>query len=382
MARDRLAAAQQASEAVAQLTRQRDTARVVADAAVATHTASVAAVNERRRLRAEIEERSTAADELVAVAAEAAQAHSTARQTVDAAQAAAEKVVEGRKVLVSLTSDRNQAATGQAKAQGRPGPPPREAVPGVRHIVAVGSGKGGVGKSTVAVNLALSFAAEGLRTGLLDADLYGPSIPKLLGIEGKPAVREDGIFSPHDAYGLKAMSIGSMLTADQAVVWRGPMATSALRQLLRESDWGGLDVLVVDLPPGTGDIQISLVQQVPLAGAVIVSTPQDLALIDAKKAIDMLRRTNIPLLGLVENMSYFVAPDTGTRYDIFGHGGAQAAASRLGLPFLGEVPLHMTIRETSDAGRPVVASDPAGAEAQAFRAIAANILSAHPELRP
>jgi ATP-binding protein involved in chromosome partitioning len=160
------------------------------------------------------------------------------------------------------------------------------------------------------------------------------------------------------------------------------MATSALRQLLRESDWGGLDVLVVDLPPGTGDIQISLVQQVELSGVVIVSTPQDLALIDAKKAIDMLKRTNVPLYGLVENMSYFVAPDTGARYDIFGYGGAAAAAERLGLPFLGEVPLHMTVRETSDTGRPVVATNPDGAEATAFRAIAKTILSAHPELRP
>ncbi|RYE82230.1 MAG: ATP-binding protein, partial [Hyphomicrobiales bacterium] len=274
-----------------------------------------------------------------------------------------------------------QAAQGHAQSHARPLPSGREAVTGIRHVIAVGSGKGGVGKSTVAVNLALSFAAEGLRTGLLDADLYGPSIPKLLGLEGQPAVREDGIFAPHEAYGLKAMSIGSMLTADQAVVWRGPMATSALRQLLRESDWGELDVLVVDLPPGTGDIQISLVQQVPLTGAVIVSTPQDMALIDAKKAIDMLRRTNVPLLGLVENMSYFVAPDTGKRYDIFGHGGAKAAAARLGLPFLGEVPLHMAIRETSDAGRPVVATDPHGAEAQAFSAIATRLLAAHPQLR-
>jgi ATP-binding protein involved in chromosome partitioning len=295
-----------------------------------------------------------------------------------AAQQAAEKVVEGRKVMVSVTSDKAQAAQSHA----RPLPSGREAVNGIRHVIAVGSGKGGVGKSTVAVNLALSLAAEGLRVGILDADLYGPSIPKLLGLEGQPAVREDGIFAPHTAYGLKAMSIGSMLTADQAVVWRGPMATSALRQLLRESDWGTLDVLVVDLPPGTGDIQISLVQQVPLTGAVIVSTPQDLALIDAKKAIDMLRRTNVPLLGLVENMSYFIAPDTGARYDIFGHGGARTAAQRLDLPFLGEVPLHMTIRETSDAGRPVVASAPDGAEAQAFRAIARSILAAHPELRP
>ncbi len=298
------------------------------------------------------------------------------------AQAAAEKVAEGRKVMVSLTSDRAQAATGQAKAQGRPGPPPREAVPGIRHIVAVGSGKGGVGKSTVAVNLALGLAAEGLRTGLLDADLYGPSVPRLLGLEGKPAVRDDGIFAPHEAYGLKAMSIGSMLTPNQAVVWRGPMATSALRQLLRETDWGGLDVLVVDLPPGTGDIQISLVQQVPLLGAVIVSTPQDLALIDARKAMDMLLRTGVPILGLVENMSYFIAPDTGRRYDIFGHGGAQAAAAAHDIPFLGEIPLVMSIRESSDAGRPVVATDPDGPEAAAFRAIARAILAGHPQLRP
>ena len=177
------------------------------------------------------------------------------------------------------------------------------------------------------------------------------------------------------------MSIGPMLTPNQAVVWRGPMATSALRQLLRESDWGQLDVLVVDLPPGTGDIHISLVQQVPLTGAVIVSTPQDLALIDAKKAIDMLSRTGVPILGLVENMSYFVAPDTGARYDIFGHGGAHRAAESAGFPFLGEVPLVMGIRESSDAGSPVVASDPEGAESRAFRAIANAILAAHPELR-
>jgi ATP-binding protein involved in chromosome partitioning len=251
----------------------------------------------------------------------------------------------------------------------------------VRHIVAVASGKGGVGKSTTAVNLALAFAAAGLRTGLLDADLYGPSIPRLLGIEGKPAVRADGIFAPHQAYGLKAISIGSMLTPGQAVVWRGPMATSALRQMLRETDWGGLDLLVVDLPPGTGDIHISLCQQVPLDGAVIVSTPQDLALIDARKAIDMLHRLAVPLLGLIENMSYFVAPDTGRRYDIFGHGGAREAAPDLGLPFLGEVPLVMAIRETSDAGRPVVATAPEGPEASAYRAIVAELLRQAPALK-
>ncbi|MEO8884265.1 MAG: Mrp/NBP35 family ATP-binding protein [Devosia sp.] len=294
------------------------------------------------------------------------------------AQRLVESLAEGRKVMISLTADKATAQHAHART---PGPPAKEAVPGVKHIIAIASGKGGVGKSTTAVNLALALAAEGLRIGLLDADLYGPSIPKLLGIEGKPAVRADGIFSPHLAYGLKAISIGSMLTADQAVVWRGPMATAALRQLLRETDWGGLDVLVVDLPPGTGDIQISLCQQVPLAGAVIVSTPQDLALIDAKKAIDMLKRLQIPLLGLIENMSYFVAPDTGKRYDIFGHGGAQTAAGRMNMPFLGEVPLVMSIRETSDAGTPVVATAPDGAEAAAYRAIVAELLRTSPGLR-
>jgi ATP-binding protein involved in chromosome partitioning len=282
-----------------------------------------------------------------------------------------------------VTSDRAPPKpTGQAAAHGRPGPAPKSPVPGVRNIVVVGSGKGGVGKSTVATNLALAFAAEGLRVGLLDADLYGPSVPKLLGIEGKPAVREDGIFSPHDAYGLKVMSIGSMLTPGQAVVWRGPMATSALRQLLRETDWGGLDLLVVDLPPGTGDIQISLFQQAELAGAIVVSTPQDLALIDAQKAIDMMKRLSVPLLGLIENMSYFVAPDTGRRYDIFGHGGAAAAAEGMGLPFLGEVPLEMAIRESSDAGRPVVATDPRGPQSAAFIAIAREVLRRAPQLQP
>jgi ATP-binding protein involved in chromosome partitioning len=296
----------------------------------------------------------------------------------EAAQRAAESLAEGRKVMISLTADKATATHAHAR---QPGPPAKESVPGVKHIIAVASGKGGVGKSTTAVNLALAFAVEGLRTGLLDADLYGPSIPKLLGVEGRPTVRSDGIFSPHLAYGLKAISIGSMLTPGQAVVWRGPMATAALRQLLRETDWGGLDLLVVDLPPGTGDIQISLCQQVPLDGAVIVSTPQDLALIDAQKAIDMLKRLSVPLLGLVENMSYFVAPDTGRRYDIFGHGGAQAAASGFGMPFLGEVPLVMAIRETSDAGRPIVATDSDGPEAAAYRAIARELLERYPVLR-
>jgi len=294
------------------------------------------------------------------------------------AAAVAQQLAGVRKVMVSLTSGKPPPKAGPTFSHGKPVPAGKTAVPGIKRIIAVGSGKGGVGKSTTAVNIALALHAEALRVGILDADLYGPSIPKLLGIEDQPAIRDDGIFSPHDAFGLKAMSIGSMLTKDQAVVWRGPMATSALRQLLRETDWGTLDILIIDLPPGTGDIHISLFQQAEVDGVVIVSTPQDLALIDAKKAIDMLRRLDVPLLGLVENMSYFIAPDTGTRYDIFGHGGAEAAAADLGLRFLGAIPLVMAIREGSDAGQPPVAAAPDGPEAEAFRNIARRILAIRP----
>lgn len=293
---------------------------------------------------------------------------------------AATAAAEGRKVMVSLTADRTPSGAGKGGAapQPRQAPPAKSRVAGIANIIPVASGKGGVGKSTCAVNLALALHAKGLKVGLLDADLYGPSVPKLLGLEGKPAVREDGIFMAHEAYGIKAISIGSMLAKDQAVVWRGPMASSALRQLLRETEWGALDVLIVDLPPGTGDIQISLCQGVELDGAVIVSTPQDLALIDARKAIDMFARLSIRLLGLIENMSYFIAPDTGARYDIFGHGGAHKAADELGMPFLGEVPLHMDIRSQSDAGVPIVVSAPDSAEAKAFLEIAEKIQNALP----
>lgn len=293
----------------------------------------------------------------------------------EAAIAAAQALAQGRKVMVSITSEK---PNGPKFSHGSPQPAGKTRVKGVRRILAIGSGKGGVGKSTTAVNIALSLAAEGLKVGILDADLYGPSVPKLLGIEGRPTVRDDGIFAPHEAFGLKAMSIGSMLVPGQAVVWRGPMATSGLRQLLRETDWGELDLLVIDLPPGTGDIHIGLFQQAVVDGVVIVSTPQDLALIDAQKAIDMLRRMEVPILGLVENMSYFIAPDTGRRYDIFGTGGAERAAARLGLNFLGPIPLVMSIREGSDAGAPPVATDPEGPEAAAYRAIARNIVLSLP----
>ncbi len=291
------------------------------------------------------------------------------------AQEAIEAVAKGRKVMVSLTSNepKQQANPAQTSAPKRSAIN-KQPVAGIKKIITIASGKGGVGKSTCSVNLALALKASGLKVGLLDADLYGPSIPKLLKLEGKPASREDGNFIAFDAYGIKAMSIGPMVEADKAVVWRGPMATSALRQLLRETDWGELDVLVIDLPPGTGDIQISLSQQVEIDGAVIVSTPQDLALIDAKKAISMFSMLDIKILGIVENMSYFVAPDTGNRYDIFGHGGAKIAAQEMDLDFLGEVPLVMNIREKSDAGEPVVATEPNSEEAKAFINIANKLI--------
>ncbi|MEX0852830.1 MAG: Mrp/NBP35 family ATP-binding protein [Bauldia sp.] len=254
----------------------------------------------------------------------------------------------------------------------RPTPPGKAGVPGVDAIIAVASGKGGVGKSTVAVNLALALKANGLRVGILDADIYGPSMPRLLHLTGRPEAIGGRTLKPMEAYGVKVMSMGFLVDEETPMIWRGPMVVSALSQMLREVAWGELDVLVVDMPPGTGDAQLTMAQQVPLAGAVIVSTPQDLALIDARKGLHMFERVSVPVLGIVENMSYFVAPDTGKRYDIFGHGGAKAEAERLGVPFLGEVPLVIAIRETSDAGTPIVIAEPDGPHARVFRDIAAR----------
>ena len=243
----------------------------------------------------------------------------------------------------------------------------------VGSIIAVASGKGGVGKSTTAVNLALALSAGGRNVGLLDADIYGPSIPRMTGIAGKPTTRDGKTLDPMEKYGLKVMSIGFMIDEETPMIWRGPMVQSALTQMLRDVNWGSLDILVVDMPPGTGDAQLTMAQQVPLSGAVIVSTPQDIALLDARKGLNMFRKVDVPVLGLIENMSYFLCPNCGHQSDIFGHGGARSEAARLGTPFLGEVPLNVAIRETSDAGQPIVATEPDSPHADAYRAIAANV---------
>jgi ATP-binding protein involved in chromosome partitioning len=245
-------------------------------------------------------------------------------------------------------------------------------IPGVRAIIAVASGKGGVGKSTVAVNLALGLVALNFKTGLLDADIYGPSAPRLLDIKEKP--ESDGKqLKPIVRYGLKTMSIGFLVDEDTPMIWRGPMVMGALTQMLSDVAWAPLDILVVDMPPGTGDAQLTLAQRVPLAGAVIVSTPQDLALIDARKGLAMFRKTEVPILGIVENMSLFICPTCGTEHHIFGHGGARETAAALGAEFLGEIPLVPAIRETSDAGTPIVASRPNSPEANAFLTLARRV---------
>jgi ATP-binding protein involved in chromosome partitioning len=248
-------------------------------------------------------------------------------------------------------------------------------VAGIKHMIAVASGKGGVGKSTTATNLALGLQAIGLKTGILDADIYGPSQPRLLGLAGRPQVAHGNTLRPMQAFGLEAMSMGFLVDEGTPIIWRGPMVVSALTQMLRDVDWGDLDVLVIDMPPGTGDVQLTMAQQVPLSGAIIVSTPQDLALIDARKGLNMFRKVDVPVLGIIENMSYFICPKCGGRSDIFGHGGAKAEAEKLGIPFLGAVPLHMDIRATSDTGQPIVASSPDSPHAQIYRDIAAKAWS-------
>ena len=295
---------------------------------------------------------------------------------------AAEKTVDSIPGVLSVTAV--LTAERAAPAAQRPQPEPhahghgdragaRALVPGVKAIIAVASGKGGVGKSTVASNLALALARQGHAVGLLDADIYGPSQPRMLGIRGRPTSADGKILEPMQAYGIKVMSMGFLVAEETPMIWRGPMVMSALQQLLRDVNWGALDFMIVDLPPGTGDAQLTMAQQVPLAGAVIVSTPQDIALIDARKGLNMFRKVDVPVLGIIENMSYFACPNCGHVTHIFSHGGAREEAERLGVEFLGEVPLDMAIRETSDQGRPIVMSQPDSPHATAFLHIADRV---------
>lgn len=283
-------------------------------------------------------------------------------------------------LLVVITAEREAAPAPEAprlkkRPTDAPGPdmrPQSAAIPGIKTIVAVASGKGGVGKSTTAANLALGLRSLGLKVGLLDADIYGPSVPRLFAITDRPEIRDDRVI-PIEKYGISVMSMGFLMEEENPVIWRGPMVVSALMQMTREVDWGALDVLVLDMPPGTGDAQLTMAQQVPLQGAVIVSTPQDLALIDARKGLKMFKNVDVPILGIIENMSTFICPHCGESSDIFGHGGAEADAARLGVPFLGAIPLHMDIRLHSDAGTPVVVAEPDGPHAAAYRNIALRI---------
>ena len=296
------------------------------------------------------------------------------------AEAAIRAIPGVQGAVVTLTAEAARGVGGGAPGHGHQGEAPRrhgrpsEPLPGVKHIIAVASGKGGVGKSTVACNLAVGLARLGLKVGVLDADLFGPSMPKLFGIHSKPSLAPDGQkLIPLESFGVKVMSIGFLIDEGAPVVWRSPMVISALNQLLREVAWGELDVLVADMPPGTGDTQLTMAQNVPLAGAVIVSTPQDLALIDARRGISMFNQVKVPLIGIVENMSYFVCPHCGERTDVFSHGGARREAEKLGIPFLGEAPLDVAIRAHSDDGRPVVEAMPESPQANAFLEIARRV---------
>jgi ATP-binding protein involved in chromosome partitioning len=301
-------------------------------------------------------------------------------KSMEGLRAVVEKVVSElpgvNKVLVALTAEQQQARPVGPKVSSSQ--QLRHGVPGVKHLVAVASGKGGVGKSTTAINLALGLHSLGLKVAVLDADVYGPSMPKLFGLTGKPEASdaEGKRMKPMTRYGIEVASIGFLVDEDTPMIWRGPMVMSALTQLLREVSWGETDVMIVDMPPGTGDAQLTLAQQTPLSGAVIVSTPQDLALIDARKGLNMFRKVNVPVIGIVENMSYFVCTKCGERHEIFGHGGAREEANRLGVPFLGEVPLDKEVRIRSDSGEPVVVSMPDSLHATIYKDIARQVWAA------
>ncbi|MEY8881165.1 iron-sulfur cluster carrier protein ApbC [Donghicola sp. XS_ASV15] len=279
------------------------------------------------------------------------------------------------KVSVAMTAHSAAPKPPELKGTARPKPAGPEPVPGVARIIAIASGKGGVGKSTVSANIATALAAEGRKVGLLDADVYGPSQPRMLGVTGRPASPDNKTILPLRNHGVTMMSLGLMTQEDEAVVWRGPMLMGALQQMLFQVQWGALDVLIVDLPPGTGDVQMTLAQKTHLNGAIIVSTPQDIALLDARKGIDMFNKLNTPIYGLIENMSTHICSNCGHEEHIFGHGGVAKQAEKMGVPLLAEVPLHLDIRTASDGGAPIVVSQPDSPQAQVFRGIAKQLIA-------
>ncbi len=295
-------------------------------------------------------------------------------QALEPLRQAAERAVQSLKGVTSATVVLTAHRGGPAAPAARPAAAQKSLAPGIRAIIAVASGKGGVGKSTTAVNLAIALSVEGAKVGLLDADVYGPSMPRMMGISGKPATEDGKTLVPLRNHGIAVMSMGFLIDEEKPMIWRGPMVASAIQQMLRDVNWGVLDILVVDMPPGTGDAQLTLAQQVPLAGAVIVTTPQDIALLDARKGLNMFRKVDVPVLGIIENMSYFICPHCQGRSEIFAHGGAREEARRLEVDFLGEIPLDIAIRETSDGGHPIVIAQPDSAHATSYRAIARTVL--------
>jgi ATP-binding protein involved in chromosome partitioning len=309
-------------------------------------------------------------------------AHAAAWETVRRNAETAVRALPGvTTALVTLTAER-PAAPPPAKSPPATAPKRPPSLADVRHVIAVASGKGGVGKSTTACNLALAMQARGLTVGVLDADIYGPSMPRLFNLKGRPRVISGRTLAPLEAYGCKVMSIGFVVETDTAMIWRGPMVASAITQMLRDIAWGALDVLVIDMPPGTGDAQLTLAQNAPLAGAVIVSTPQDLALLDARRGVAMFKGVGVPILGIVENMSYFLCDQCGKRHELFAHGGARDEAIKLGVPFLGEIALDPAIRARADDGVPIVVAEPESAQAKAYDGIASRIVTAlGPEVR-
>ena len=302
-------------------------------------------------------------------------ARAEAMEPVRAEAEARVKALPGVEKASVMMTAHSQKAPPELKPKPKPSATPPQRVAGVDHIIAIASGKGGVGKSTVAANLAVALAAEGRRVGLLDADVYGPSQPRMLGVSGRPASPDGKIILPLRNHGVTMMSMGLMTNEDQAVVWRGPMLMGALQQMMNQVQWGALDILIIDLPPGTGDVQLTLSQKFEIDGAIVVSTPQDVALLDARKGIDMFRQLKTPILGMIENMSTHICSNCGHEEHVFGHGGVKAEAEKLGVPLLAEIPLHLDIRTAADSGAPIVATSPDSAQAAAFRGVARDLVA-------